>query len=117
MCGILALEKGFFVEDSRRSSVRLHPRPSSVLAHGCVARLQTWTRREGNIRLSMDDGPPAREFLDEDYDDDNEAIADDEPLALRAQQLRAKNAPAPTPSRPTAPQSPSPNLPLPLEIV
>ena len=37
----------------------------------------------------MDDGPPSREFLDEDYDEDNEAVADDEPLSLRAQRLKA----------------------------
>ncbi|KAG6889679.1 hypothetical protein C0995_015427 [Termitomyces sp. Mi166 len=28
---------------------------------------------EGRIRLSIDDGPPAREFLD-DYDDDHEPL-------------------------------------------
>lgn len=39
----------------------------------------------------MDDGPTSREFLDDDYDDDNADIADDEPLALRAQQLKPKS--------------------------
>lgn len=53
-------------------------------------RLKTWTRQEGTIRLSMDDGPASREFLDDDYDEDNADIADDEPLALRAQELRPK---------------------------
>ena len=37
-------------------------------------RLKTWTRREGRIRLSEDDGPPAREFLEDDYDEDNEEL-------------------------------------------
>ncbi|KAJ6492912.1 hypothetical protein C8R47DRAFT_1214185 [Mycena vitilis] len=37
---------------------------------------------EGAIRLSEDDGPPAREFLEDDYDDDNEGLNDqvDAPL-------------------------------------
>ncbi|KAF5353377.1 hypothetical protein D9756_008048 [Leucocoprinus leucothites] len=48
-------------------------------------QLKTFTRRgDGEIRLSEDDGPPAREFLEDDYDDDNEALpgdnSDDEPL-------------------------------------
>ncbi|KAI0076885.1 hypothetical protein K474DRAFT_1574244, partial [Panus rudis PR-1116 ss-1] len=51
-------------------------------------QLKTWTSQEGTIRLSMDDAPAAREFLDDDYDDDNAGLPDDEPLALRAQQLR-----------------------------
>ncbi|KAK7688662.1 hypothetical protein QCA50_008200 [Cerrena zonata] len=55
-------------------------------------QLKTWSKRGGTIRLSMDDGPTAREFLDGDYDDDNADIADDEPLALRAQQLHPKPA-------------------------
>ena len=53
-----------------------------------MARLKAWTRQEGTIRLSLDDAPAAREFLDDDYDEDNAGISDDEPLALRAQQLR-----------------------------
>jgi hypothetical protein len=63
----------------------------SVIAHRCAAiilycfwiiypfsydRLKTIThpRAEGAIRLSEDDGPPAREFLEDDYDDDNEGV-------------------------------------------
>lgn len=42
-------------------------------------RLQKITRGEGNVRLSIDDGPAATEFLQDDYDED---LADDEPLAL-----------------------------------
>jgi len=55
--------------------------------------LKAWTGREGNIRLSLDDGPAAREFLEDDYDDDNEDLPDDEPLALRAQRLKGVNKP------------------------
>ncbi|KAF9054065.1 hypothetical protein BJ165DRAFT_1307864, partial [Panaeolus papilionaceus] len=38
---------------------------------------------EGQIRLSTDDGPPANEFLHDDYDDDNASLggSDDEPLS------------------------------------
>ncbi|KAF9497363.1 hypothetical protein BDN71DRAFT_1494712 [Pleurotus eryngii] len=32
--------------------------------------LKTWSNSEGNIRLSEDDGPSSREFLDNDDDDD-----------------------------------------------
>ncbi|PPQ75784.1 hypothetical protein CVT26_001493 [Gymnopilus dilepis] len=45
-------------------------------------RLKTFNRSEGRIRLSEDDGPPANEFLADDFDDDNEHLhdSDDEPL-------------------------------------
>ena len=36
----------------------------------------------------MDEGPSAREFLDDDYDDDNERVGEDEPLAVTAGRLR-----------------------------
>ncbi|CDO68743.1 Glycoside Hydrolase Family 115 protein [Trametes cinnabarina] len=36
----------------------------------------------------MDEGPSAREFLDDDYDEDNERLGDDEPLAVTADRLR-----------------------------
>lgn len=39
--------------------------------------LKEWTGAEGGIRLSSDDGPPSREFLDEAEDQED---ADDEPL-------------------------------------
>lgn len=42
-------------------------------------RLQKITRREGGVRLSIDDGPAATEFLEDDFD---EELPDDEPLAL-----------------------------------
>ena len=56
-----------------------------VQANLISTRLKTFTQREGNIRLSEDDGPPAREFLEDDYDDDIEGLSgdnsDDESLA------------------------------------
>jgi hypothetical protein len=55
----------------------------SVVSH----KLRTWTRREGTIRLSIDDGPPATEFLA--VDDDESVDGDEEPLANRAQQLKS----------------------------
>ncbi|KAH9920826.1 uncharacterized protein BXZ73DRAFT_91859 [Epithele typhae] len=56
----------------------------------------------GRIRLSVDDGPSAREFLDDDYDDDNERLADTDPgLAAAAAAQRARNAgPAALPAAP-----------------
>ncbi|KAF7373633.1 hypothetical protein MSAN_00573700 [Mycena sanguinolenta] len=43
----------------------------SVISH----QLKTISdARGGAIRLSEDDGPPAREFLEDDYDDDNEGV-------------------------------------------
>ena len=45
--------------------------------------LKTFRQNEGAIRLSQDEGPPANEFLADDYDDDNEHLhdSDDEPLS------------------------------------
>ncbi|KAF9458692.1 hypothetical protein BDZ94DRAFT_1270014 [Collybia nuda] len=37
-------------------------------------QLKTLTRPEGRIRLSEDDGPPAREFLEDDYDEDHQGL-------------------------------------------
>ncbi|KAG6905842.1 hypothetical protein DXG01_000417 [Tephrocybe rancida] len=46
----------------------------SVVAH----QLKTISTPEGRIRLSVDDGPPAREFIDDDedaeYDDAHEPL-------------------------------------------
>lgn len=58
------------------------------------ARLQTWNQGEGRIRLSTDDGPSSREFLDDDYDDDNERVGDSEPLAITAERLRKAASPS-----------------------
>ncbi|PPQ95112.1 hypothetical protein CVT25_011655 [Psilocybe cyanescens] len=46
-------------------------------------RLKVFNQSEGPIRLSEDDGPPANEFLADDYDDDNAHLhdSDDEPLS------------------------------------
>jgi len=46
-------------------------------------RLKTFTRTEGTIRLSEDDGPPSNEFLGDDFDEDNEHLHDsaNEPLS------------------------------------
>ena len=81
-------------------------------------RLKTFTRTEGTIRLSEDDGPPAREFLGDDFDEDNEHLDDstDEPLsehirrATRAwreptipDSLRAESAVQLQPTTPTPP--------------
>ncbi|KAK0237296.1 hypothetical protein EDD85DRAFT_770616, partial [Armillaria nabsnona] len=42
----------------------------TVISH----QLKTWRQTEGQIRLSTDDGPAATEFLEDDYDDDNEDL-------------------------------------------
>lgn len=54
-------------------------------------RLKTWSRREGNIRLSEDDGPSAQSFLEDTvYDADNDHIEDSDELAVqkRVERLR-----------------------------
>jgi hypothetical protein len=70
-------------------------------------RLKTWTRQEGTIRLSVDDGPPAAVFLGDDDDDDDEGVEveDNEPLAERAERL--KLAGTGTPVIKLSPSSPS----------
>ena len=42
------------------------------------SRLKTWTRQEGAVRLSEDDGPPAHSFLgaDDDEEDEEESESD-----------------------------------------
>ncbi|KAJ6463554.1 hypothetical protein C8R45DRAFT_841307, partial [Mycena sanguinolenta] len=45
----------------------------SVISHQ-LKTINDARRGEGAIRLSEDDGPPAREFLEDDYDDDNEGV-------------------------------------------
>lgn len=50
----------------------------SMLSLGLVAhvadvfRMKTWTRTEGGVRLSEDDGPAATEFLGDDLDEDGD---------------------------------------------
>jgi hypothetical protein len=49
-----------------------------MLTFGLLLRLKAWTQgSDGRIRLSEDDGPPAREFLEDDYDEDNEELPAD----------------------------------------
>ena len=68
-------------------------RPLDPAIDSFYRRLTTWNSREGRIRLSTDDGPSAREFLDDDYDDDNARVGDDEPLAVTAERLRKSSSP------------------------
>ncbi|THG95949.1 hypothetical protein EW145_g7875 [Phellinidium pouzarii] len=66
----------FFILWHRANSLR------SVVAH----QLKTWTRGEGHIRLSEDDGPPSHSFVEDDEDED---VDDEEPLAARMERLRS----------------------------
>ncbi|KAJ7153459.1 hypothetical protein C8R43DRAFT_829847, partial [Mycena crocata] len=54
----------------------------SVISHQLKTIAQP---TEGAIRLSEDDGPPAREFLEDDYDDDNEGVNMDDHDRVGAQ--------------------------------
>ncbi|KAI5120246.1 hypothetical protein M0805_007550 [Coniferiporia weirii] len=65
----------------------------SVVAH----QLKTWTHGGGRIRLSEDDGPPARSFVEDDEDEDE----DSELLAVRIERLR--NSCAETTASPVPP--------------
>lgn len=56
--------------------------------------MKTWTGTEGRVRLSEDDGPASTQFLEDDYDDDNEGLEltndrEDEPLTERIRQAEA----------------------------
>jgi len=66
----------------------------TVVAH----QLKTWSRGEGRIRLSEDDGPPARSFVEDDEEDE---AADDEPLSSRAERLKSSSGQAPLKSPPS----------------
>lgn len=72
------VEKGIVSEDCRRAPVRLLPLIAWIPAQRNGYRLGTWNG-EGRIRLSADDGPSARSFIDDDNGDE-EASPDDEPL-------------------------------------
>ncbi|TCD67737.1 hypothetical protein EIP91_011979 [Steccherinum ochraceum] len=78
-------------------------RRASSLRSVVGLQLKTWSGGEGRIRLSMDDGPSAREFLEDDYDDDNAGLPDDEPLSLRAQELQSFPLPSSTDRLPEPP--------------
>ncbi|KIM41857.1 hypothetical protein M413DRAFT_139366 [Hebeloma cylindrosporum] len=58
-------------------------RKADTLRRVVSHRLKTFTRAEGTIRLSEDDGPPASEFLGDDFDEDNEHLdaSTDEPFS------------------------------------
>jgi len=66
-------------------------RRASALKSVISYRLKTWREPEGRIRLSEDDGPPAREFLEDEYDEDVEGVddEDDEPLTERVKKATA----------------------------
>ncbi|KAG1859646.1 hypothetical protein F4604DRAFT_1535252, partial [Suillus subluteus] len=51
-------------------------RRASALRAVVSHQLQTWTRTEGQIRLSEDDGPSAVEFLTDADDEDVETLDD-----------------------------------------
>ncbi|KAJ7457033.1 hypothetical protein FB451DRAFT_1142967 [Mycena latifolia] len=76
-------------------------RRASVLRSVISHQLKTIThsQSEGAIRLSEDDGPPAREFLEDDYDDDNEGLNmddhGDEPLPVPGRQAGAAHIQTP----------------------
>ncbi|KAF8064308.1 hypothetical protein FPV67DRAFT_1629406 [Lyophyllum atratum] len=55
-------------------------------------QLKTMTKPEGRIRLSVDDGPPAREFLEDDYDDDHEPLPQGGLLPHRVAEGNARGA-------------------------
>lgn len=79
---VFAVEKGVVNSHSGCPQVRPHYCLGLAYSKVVVFRLNEWTGAEGDIRLSIDDGPPAREFLDETYDEDDDSPepADDEPL-------------------------------------
>ncbi|KAG7441236.1 uncharacterized protein BT62DRAFT_908824, partial [Guyanagaster necrorhizus] len=56
----------------------------SVISH----QLKTWRQTDGQIRLSIDDGPAATEFLEDGYDDDNVDVT----LAEEGQTLMQKKS-------------------------
>ncbi|KAJ7161061.1 hypothetical protein C8R46DRAFT_1106390 [Mycena filopes] len=87
----------------------------SVISH--QLKTITHSQSEGAIRLSEDDGPPAREFLEDDYDDDNEGVdlgsqtRSDRPLDGLTRESRAAIFPSPRDdSSAAAPQRETPAL-------
>lgn len=74
----------------------------TVVSHQCVQtvssshlffsfvflfRLKTWTRQEGAVRLSEDDGPPAHLFLEDDEEQDEEIGGDEGPPPVELQRV------------------------------
>ncbi|KAI0728913.1 hypothetical protein C8Q72DRAFT_745203, partial [Fomitopsis betulina] len=60
----------------------------SVVAH----RLNTWTQKQGTIRLSEDDGLSSVEFLSNDFDEDHQRIGDDDSLDVTVEPPRPADA-------------------------
>ena len=47
-------------------------------------RLKTFSEREGRIRLSEDGGPPARSFIEEDEEDEDDVLGSGRPTPRSA---------------------------------
>ena len=77
--------------------------------------MRTWTGAgEGGIRLSTDNGPPAREFIDEDNEDEDDASHDDEPLPAAPWTSSGRQVPPALDGHPRAEDVPLQNpLPVP----
>lgn len=55
-------------------------------------RLNTWTQKQGTIRLSEDDGLSSVEFLSNDFDEDHQRIGDDDSLDVTVEPPRPADA-------------------------
>ncbi|KIM81970.1 hypothetical protein PILCRDRAFT_820855 [Piloderma croceum F 1598] len=85
-------------------------RRADALRSAVSHQLKLLTKREGTIRLSIDDGPSSAEFLGDDDHDDHDEQDDNEPLADRAERLRwagSGHGNADTLKAPTAPNLPT----------
>jgi hypothetical protein len=56
----------------------------TVVSH----QLKTWTRQEGAVRLSEDDGPPAHLFLGDDEEQEDDIGGDDDIGSIRGNASR-----------------------------
>jgi hypothetical protein len=78
------------VSSHRHVSAPILTRARAPSSAPVAKRLQTWTRgKDGPIRLSTDDGPPAAEFLEDDdeYDEDNTGLTVEQALAASRSEL------------------------------
>ncbi|KAJ8474134.1 hypothetical protein ONZ45_g16055 [Pleurotus djamor] len=76
----------------------------SWLSWDCARSLKTWSRSEGNIRLSEDDGPSSQEFLDDDDDEDARVLDLSDSASIFDAATEAQQAFADSPPRkPTKP--------------
>ncbi|KAG1856800.1 hypothetical protein F4604DRAFT_1209937 [Suillus subluteus] len=78
-------------------------RRASALRAVVSHQLQTWTRTEGQIRLSEDDGPSAVEFLTDADDEDVETLDDGMILGQNEERLRNEGSVTPPSVRPDSP--------------